>query len=647
MAKRKSIDSKATEQKQSNPASAENLQNDMKHRAAVGQGAQKLEQWFAKTIEDASKQMPELQSASLKPPEFKKISSEMISRFGFKNADDIRIFLLSPAGRSVKKRVANQINLQQNIKEAERIRKQDEAIRKSRFLAFLLLLFADKKKARARSLNEYVQKLIDKQLHHDTSETTSPKTDKNAMNDAFKEYQLAENALNNKLKTQDDLIAKLDEKLQSLEQQSIQEEAKYQALTETAEKSQQDITDIFGQYADNVDSLLVPEDQMDDAVLKDKQAILNQIDSNIALVQQENDDILKQLENDPELIERDPEILTKMQSLNVKVAGLEDVKSVVSGKKMLCDHESKATKSIADSRFIIPKNLQIGVLDGKKHLFSKEQKIAKDEHGKHCLLEPGQDLSEMDAEEKAKAEQKLIKAHEQFNQKQPEMSSISNLVSNNRELVQGFIAEQITKNSQEKESALQDRNNTKAELQQLSQRKQAILAYELSRPEEQLQQKDQASHNQQVVNQAGASFQKDAPKPSPSLETSKKEINPKDVRQRFVTLLKTMRNHPNPSAMDNLKDALGEAAKQNPELSRALKDFRGNPEILKGDSFRLIVELTKNMKAEHMQPIITKLEKMSPNNAKEAAPEKEATPEKEAASTPFNMTPLPTKFRSR
>ncbi|KTD22411.1 hypothetical protein [Legionella londiniensis] len=573
----------------------ESMQKDLQSKTDIQQGPAKLEQWFANIIQDAARSLPQSQIKS-DPLSLTKAASELISLYGFKSPEDTRNFFLRPESDSIKKRMSDKIVFEHNLEEAQRIRLQDEEIRKSRFLAFLLHLLLSKKKANAQSLNEYIQQQIDNRLHTKTANKPASATGNNKVSDTWtKSYQ----ELNHKLQAKNAKLTELDNQIESLEALIENIETEYSELLKSANQSDNEINAELKDYAANLNALLAPSAENQPTAVRDKTELLRTIDLKIQSLKDKADDIVKNIIENPEILERDPLLKTKMNTLFVEAGAWEDLKSVLKGNKNLCNENGQETHSLFDAKYYV----------------SKDQKLHKDEKtGKFYLLQKDQDFDLMTEDEKAKAHEKFVK-HE------PELKRVSELVTHNKSLVLQEIDSQLKGHMQEKEKVLLEKKEIESELQLLA-RKQAVLAYEQSQGPKEQDEEQELKSSKQLNNQFSKVM---TPTPKPSVNI-KQKLDPAAIRDKFVSLLNTIRNNPSAQAMDGLRDALTEAAKNNPELKLALRDFRGH-ENLQGETFRLIMELTKSMKAEHMQPLMSSLEKIAATKPEPQAP------------NPFNMTP--------
>ncbi|KTD59323.1 coiled coil protein [Legionella santicrucis] len=289
-------------------------------------------------------------------------SSIDLSKYGLKNPEDIKIFLLTPAGETVIHEIGTEISLERSREEELQFEIQQQIMEQERIRAFLFHWLLEEK-AEAQKIKEEIimeqqEKVLNKDEHSPSSPPPKPKSD---FNTTLKGYDTSIDQLSKEQRILSERIEKLEK-----EQQLLGE--KY----DDYEKSLDEFYESSHIYTTGTEE---------------------QINEEIAKLNKEKDDLTETINATDNQQEKRP-LEHKLKKCDHKIRNLEDIRSVLKGEKRFAD---------ADGRFEDENGNPI-TFKNAAFVLSKNQRVEK-ENNKCYLLEEGQTLSAMSEVEKTKSHQ--------------------------------------------------------------------------------------------------------------------------------------------------------------------------------------------------------------------------------------------------
>lgn len=341
-----------------------------------------------------------------------------ISRFGFKNPGDLKVFLLSPAGEAKIGEMGAKLAEEKAVEDQQRLNNQEEA-RMHSLIKIHLLLWLMEKEAHADSLlrehiDEFNQKAINQSKPAPQSTQAAPKANKE-LQQAMASYEAAirqyQEEHNNLAKNEE----ALDERLASLEQQQTALTTKYDVYNASLAE--------FAQESDEYEALK-PEDL--DTLIEDLE---NHIHA-------QTETITTLLESgDPADEEEARQLLNKQNALNLQVASLKDLRST--------RQEENAKK------FFNADGIQVPSQKDASFITNHDQKIVKKD-GEYYLLKADQNIDELSDADKEDAK-------EGFKSAQHELMTVQKAVQHTHKLEKSFFATQIIEVTAQKEQNTAER----------------------------------------------------------------------------------------------------------------------------------------------------------------------------------------------
>jgi effector protein LidA len=316
------------------------------------------------------------------PTDFDADSPINISRFGFKNPGDLKIFLLSPAGETVKAEIGTQLAQEEAIKEEQRFEQQEQAklhsLIKIHLLLWLMAEDDNADKALRELANEQNAKLLtlnnqpSKAAHHETQPHDFNKELQQALtsyNEKIRQNQL-EHA--NLVEAENDL----EHQINALAQQKTNFENKSEEYTASLDKFEQE-SEVHEQRDDtNLDQLIsTMEKEMNDQT--------NEISR-----------LLDQGSPEEEQLAR--ELLNKQNALNLQLASLYDLRDQRKKKKLFFNEQGKQVERQKDAAYVVDNEHKIVRKNDKLYLLKSEENI--DEISDDRLKEAGEQFEQHEHE---------------------------------------------------------------------------------------------------------------------------------------------------------------------------------------------------------------------------------------------------------
>lgn len=461
-----------------------------------------------------------------------------VGLYGLKSAQDVSVFLNSPAGESVQTLLGEQLNEIADLNDFQRQQYQTEQMKKHRLLAFLLMGLIFSRKVHARELNEFIQQQIDARLHHSGTPSLSAKeAEITALQQTLDAYQKSIDAIQSSLDEKINKAQALDEKLIAIDNQAQKLNSRYAIFADHLEQlndylnlppksSPAYITETQNQIVAIEAQIATLQSQQENTTtpVDDRQAIegeptsltglrnnelkIKQLSERLAFLQHsiqtpENPEMMirnriadleiqleKQLDDIQLLLEngRDEEAFAlrdEHNGLHLQIAGLKDKLGTMSQDKILLNEHCQQVHSFAEARFI---------------LSSQHEKQLVKEGEDYYLVTKGQDIAQLSPQERAQAQKDYQRA-------KPEISNLSVLVKDNK------VAE-LTFNGERKNTVEAQVDSLQKDLQLLSNQRNQLQA-SVATIDTRMRQ-----INSPLANNSPMSLP--TPKPTPGLQTSNK-----------------------------------------------------------------------------------------------------------------------------
>lgn len=378
----------------------------------------KLEEWFAlleKNQLSKAQDKGERQPVQSKEPQTSELAANFVSRFGFKNPQDLITFLKSPAGESTKAIIGETLNEENALEEELQRLYQERAAMKQRLIAFLIAGYLHRKEAKAHQLYDRIQEEIDKLLHHDDHHAEAENEPEHLhLEQMLEAHDQDIEELEQVLKQEQSYLEALEAEKASLDQISRDMQYKYDSY----ESHIDEIHHFLNEQADTDDSDTLST--LNPAILHEKIHALSEH------IEKASDKVAELLEAGFEDEAR--RHLQQSNAKNLQIAMLKDMLAVATGERVLCRLDGEPVQSLAQADLILP----------------KDKKVVK-EGDKHYLLNHDQKLDDISHEEKESAHQAFIKM-------KPDMMSVRKQIQHNRDLEEKAHHQQQSSLSQHRRS---------------------------------------------------------------------------------------------------------------------------------------------------------------------------------------------------
>ena len=335
-----------------NPSLSKNTDNSMssltiKNKAGntYSLSDKQLEQWLASV---AKANIPSSESA-LAQADDEGITEQLLSPFGIKNATQVGAFLRSPAGHSVLDMIQDELAELAAEEEHAEFLAQEEAKRKHRNLAFLLLGLMYDEEAAADALNEAVNAQNEKRL----------KEHEDALRVAAKEAELQEQSYHNpQLDFINNSLDQIEDKLAEKNRQLAKVDNTIAALNE--ERKELDLEhNMLDSHVSELNDFLAKTDQ------KPNQTALidERLESLDTTIKQKDQEINQAIESGKESEARRQ--LNERMGLQIQIDGLRNKKEVTQGEKHFWNSDGEKVSSPKDAQIVLDAKKQV-VKDGDK-----------------------------------------------------------------------------------------------------------------------------------------------------------------------------------------------------------------------------------------------------------------------------------------
>lgn len=275
-----------------------------------------------------------------------------LSRFGFKNINDLKTFLLSPAGDTFKAELSAKIALDKTFQEQQRLELQEQAKMHSRIKIHLLLWLMEKKGEAAEQLKEIIIEQNEKALKQSSAKPPQKPSDPVKAN---KELKQALTDYDTRLSESLEKHDQLTEQLTRLKQQKAALESKH----EVYRASLDELENAHDQHEE------LNPDELNDTIKTLEDKIHSQTEQITALLDN----------NKPGNEEEAHTLLNKQNALNLQLASLYDLRSKQQGEKVFFNAEGKPVSSQKDADFVVSNKKKIVEKDGKYYLLNSGDEL--------------------------------------------------------------------------------------------------------------------------------------------------------------------------------------------------------------------------------------------------------------------------------
>lgn len=367
-----------------------------------------------------------------------------LSRFGFRNPNDIKIFLLSPAGDTVKGELSAQIALDEAIEEQQKFEQREHAGFIHRLKAYLLLWLIEKKGHAAEQLRELIEEQNNKAINQSklAAQTSAPTTSRAAPKSQGLQQTL--NDYNSAIKEHETQYKRVSEEESS--------------LTESFEKLHRQKVALENKHAVYMEKL----DKFDAELEQHEQLNVDELDAKIQAIETEihaqSEKIMDLLASDtPGSEEEARKLLDQQNALNLELASLKDLHAQQNEKKVFYDADGDTTPSAKNAAFVVNSN----------------QKIIKKD-GTYYLLNQTENFDDLSPEQRQKAKADFQKA-------EPELMSVKKAVVHTLKMEKEFhnLDKKIDEVSQKTEEKRSEKMNLENKIMLL----QSVRASIMQNPE--------------------------------------------------------------------------------------------------------------------------------------------------------------------
>jgi len=343
---------------------------------------------------------------SVFPSDMDADSAEYLSRFGLHNPEDIRNFLLSSEGQTVRTKIAAHVALEHAYMEEQRMQIQEDIAAQHRLKAILFLWFAEKEADASEKLKGWIEEQNSKAIKNakEPEATTRLSQRDQDLTTAITSYNKA--------------IESNIERGELLKN----EEKELKKQLETLDKQEKVLTAKHLAYDRNINEF----DTAVDMSCKTPDSTSLVIEHWTREANLQSQEVIEKLDAGDEEGARTS--LNELNALNLKIASLKDLHAQQLKKHDYVNDEGQPC-SAKEAQFVVKPG----------------QKIVKDEEGKHHLinLAPGQDL---DQEWNRIKEDPVAKTqtHQNFENSKQELMSVKKVVHHHKNLETAAHNEQVT-----------------------------------------------------------------------------------------------------------------------------------------------------------------------------------------------------------
>ncbi|CAM4487527.1 MAG: hypothetical protein LEGION0403_FIIPPAGN_00383 [Legionella sp.] len=334
-----------------------------------------------------------------------------LSRFGLHNATQVKAFLASSAGETLKTEIKAQAALDEVIEEQQIFELREQENLNQRIKAHLLLWFIEKKGHAASHLRELIEEQNTKAINQNKPDAkgTAPKESSKAPPELLRNTLNSYNSAIKECEEQHKLVSteesKLTDEFENLHKQKARLDNKHELFINQMAA--------FHEQIENYEQL---SNEELDAQMGEMEAELHSL----------TDVIFKTLENDePGSEEKARELLDQQVALNLDIAQLKDIRAKRDKQKSFYDANGVNVPSAKEAAFIVSNDKKVVNKNGQMYLVKKEAKI--EDMTKEQLAQASSDFqkSEHEISTVRKAVTKTLKMEREFHNLEQRIVEVS------------------------------------------------------------------------------------------------------------------------------------------------------------------------------------------------------------------------------
>ncbi|MDR3501517.1 MAG: hypothetical protein P4L79_02945 [Legionella sp.] len=335
-----------------------------------------------------------------------------LSRFGLHNANQVKAFLSTSAGETVKTEIKAHVALDEAIEEQQMFELREQENLTQRIKAHLLLWIIEKKGHAASHLRELIEEQNTKAINQSKPDA---KQQTKAPNESLKATEMLRQTLNNyntaikECEEQHELVSaeesQLTEEFENLHKQKVILDNKHELFMNQMAAFHEQI-ESYEQLSD--EDLNTQMSQIEAELHRQTEVILDTLDS-----------------GEPGSEEKARELLDQQVALNLDLAQLKDIRSKRDKQKTFYDADGVEVPSAKEAAFIIGNDKKVVNKDGQYYLVKKEDNI--NEMTKEQLAQASSDFQKAEHEIStvSKAVTKTLKMEKAFHNLDQRIDDVS------------------------------------------------------------------------------------------------------------------------------------------------------------------------------------------------------------------------------
>ena len=334
-----------------------------------------------------------------------------LSRFGLHDATQVKAFLSTSAGETVKAEIKAHVALDEAIEEQQMFELREHENLMHRVKAHLLLMLIDQKSHAASHLRELIEEQNAKSINQSKPETKQPaKAPKEAkatpgLLQTLNSYNAAIKECEEQHKLVSEEESKLTEEFENLHKQKIMLNSKHDLFINQ-----------MAAFEKEVETHEKLSDEELNAKMKEIEAVLDE-QGRVIL------DILDS--GEPGSEEKARALLDQQIALNLDLAQLKDIRAKRDKKKSFYDENGEEVSSAKGAAFIVENDKRVVNKDGHYYLIKKEDNI--NEMTKEQLAQASTDFqnAEHEISTVGKAVTKTLKMEKEFHNLDQRLADVS------------------------------------------------------------------------------------------------------------------------------------------------------------------------------------------------------------------------------
>ena len=316
---------------------------------------------------------------NLKSPE---LASQFLSRFGLKGPEDIKTFLRSPAGETVKEELGHELFIEQKREERQEQMLREKQKRQNRLIA-LLLLYLAAKSSHAKELRDYITEEVNKHLKEvkkSIKQSNTPSASQSTQPD--RNYQQTVYHLEEQLKLNEDELKQVESELEDVENKLAELESKHQARLEDVSQSEDMVLSVLDGRLVNE---LSPEEKQSAAQK------LGELLQQVAVKKPDEDSAsIKSLQSD--LLDQRESFIDK---IDFRKRHIEAMRNVLMGTHKMFDHNFNEVHHPEQAHLIMPEDKIFELRHEQRRVVEHDQQF--------YLLKKGEKIEDLSPEQRQHA----------------------------------------------------------------------------------------------------------------------------------------------------------------------------------------------------------------------------------------------------